>query len=252
MTTLQERINEVANWCIKNGVSVIPIGEGKVPAIKWMAYQDSVLPEWNYDGCNIGIVTGEFNKIAVIDCDNYESYVWWMANMPATPLMTKTKRGMHFYYRHPGDYVKNDCHVSINGSPEYDVRGDGGYVVIGPSMRDGYQYHFCVTEGNLRGGWLNPDMLPVFDMAWRPERAPTESIWEGTAIKDMAKYIAKVFAVEGQGGDKETYRICRKMCENEIPEGEAMALLAEWNQTNCTPPWTIRELHRKLKTAYAK
>lgn len=248
---VQDEINRVAKWCLKNGISVVPIGEAKTPEVRWKEYNEHAMSpdEWNFPGCNIGIITGQINKLVVVDCDSFESYTGWLKHRPPTPLRVRSKRGMHFWYRHTGEYVKSDSHIQAKEGFEYDVKGDRAYVLLPPSLRDGHQYQFCICAKNPRGKFIHPSELPEFDPSWRPDRVATDS-FESPEIKNISRYMSSIFAVDGQGGDKTTYKVCVKLRDSGIDESEAMALLAEWNSTNCQPPWQMRDLHRKLRAAF--
>ena len=251
MTELDIRIKEVADWCLSNGIAVIPIGEEKKPAIKWGGLEHEKLQEWNFPGCNIAILTGEINNIVVIDCDTEGSWRAWEARDDShTPLRVKSRRGMHYYYRAPDCYIKSDSHVELEGHPQqYDVKGGGSYCIFSPSMIKGWQYNFWPTEGNPTGRYLPPGTLPIFKPEWRPERVRSED-WESKEVKNAYAYIKKIFAIEGQGGDKQTFKVARILQENGIPEADAVALMCEWNQTNATPAWDVFSLRRKISMAY--
>jgi hypothetical protein len=249
---MSQRIKKTAEWCIARGINVIPIGEDKKPAVKWKQLVDEPLKEWDYPGCNIAILTGETNNLVVVDCDNEASWLEWMAKKPRTPVRVKSKRGMHFYYRWPGQYVKSDSHVKLDGHEgEYDVRGDYAYVLLPPSLLDGYQYQFWPSQDNPTAKWMDIATLPEFDPAWRPDRVKADK-WEATnRIRDARAYLDRIVACEGQGGDKQTLKACCKLAASGYSEAEAMALLVDWNSTNCTPPWTTADLLRKLQVAYS-
>lgn len=244
-------IESVAKWCIENGISVIPIGEDKKPAIKWGECIDNPLKEWNYPGCNIACLTGESNGFVVVDCDTREGWLEWEEKMPPTPLRVKTRRGMHYYYRHPGQYVKSGSHLKLDGKQfEHDVKGDRSYVLFPGSIRNGWQYTVWPTKDNPEGKWIfKPHRLPVFDMSWRPELV-REDEWNSPKIKDIRAWMGAIQAIEGQGGDATTYKLCCRLHEEGIDITEAMALMSEWNGTNCSPPWQAHELLRKLRAAY--
>jgi replicative DNA helicase len=72
-----------------------------------------------------------------------------------------------------------------------------------------------------------------------------------TAVVDRArKYMARLpGAVSGQRGhDKTFHAACVLMLGFCLSESEAMPVMAEWNQ-GCNPPWSERELCRKLSEA---
>lgn len=251
---LQSAIDAWAKDRLSGGQSVIPIGQDKKPAVAWAAYYEQAMAveQWNYPGCNVGMVTGMISQVVVVDCDNAKSVMGWLKSKPLTPLRVKSKRGMHFYYRHPGQYVKSDSHIKDAAGFEYDVKGDKSYAMVPPSLRSGHQYQVAPCRGNVLAEWLSPAKLPVFQMEWRPERiAP---VWDDddAKIKDGLAYIRTIQAIEGSGGDKATYRAACKLKESGMSESQALAALMEWNQTNAKPAWTPRDLLRKIQCAYTE
>jgi hypothetical protein len=214
-------------------------------------------------GCNIALLTGQFNGVVVADCDSEESYIGWLKTKTPTPLRVKTKRGMQFYYRHPGQYIKSDSHIKDPSGFSYDVKGDKSYVVAPPSFRSGHQYQFCVCSSNIRGKLIPFSQLPVFNPEWRPERKPCNEHGCGVSgasgnrdllpsIRDGIRYIQSIRAVAGSGGDKETYRAACKLIESGLGESDALLALMDWNDTNADPPWTRQQLLYKVQRALAE
>lgn len=250
---LQKRIDDVARYLLRSGCSVIPIAADKKPAIEWKPYYDKPMDEqqWDYPGCNVAIVTGGLSGVVVADCDSDDSVIGWLKTKPATPLRVRSKRGIHFYYRHPGEYVKSGSHIKDPAGFKYDVKGDKSYTLAPPSLRSGHQYQVLPCTGNILGKWLKPDCLPTFDVAWRPETKSPDRTWndDDPKIRDGIAYIRKIFAVEGQGGDKATFQAACTLIESGMSEAAALAALMEWNQTNANPPWQPRDLLRKVQCA---
>lgn len=248
---LAEKIDRCARWLLNHHISIVPIGREKKPAIKWKQYQESPLAEWSFSGMNMAIITGRVSNIVVVDCDSYEGYVAWLKGRTPTPLRVRSKRGMHFYYRYPKgvERVRNAAGLSI-GDAQYDIRGDGGYVLAPPSLLGGHQYQFCVCQGNSRGSWLDPESLPEFDIQWRPEIVTREHNHNREGVRNLQAFISRIFATEGQGGDGETWKVCRLIAEAGVSEMEGMAMLYEWNQTNANPKWSTEDLQRKLAMAF--
>jgi len=57
-------------------------------------------------------------------------------------------------------------------------------------------------------------------------------------------------ATEGSGGDWATFCAAAALVRGfALPEAEALPLLLAWNQTHCTPKWTLAELRQKLQSA---
>lgn len=124
---LDDYIKEVANKFIAAGFWVIPLSrKSKRPTVEWQLDKNPRITEWDFKWVNIAMITGSQNGYAVVECDNADSYKQWLAHRPRTPLRVKSPRGMHFYYRHPGVYVKSDSHDFKSPT-----------VIKGPSSKDG-------------------------------------------------------------------------------------------------------------------
>jgi hypothetical protein len=99
----------------------------------WRAWPDA----------NIGIATGPAPGLVVIDIDpnrgGEDSLKALVAayrgnEKPFETVMCLTGGGgQHYYFRHPGRYVKSDSDRFGAEFPGLDVKGDGGYVLAPPS-----------------------------------------------------------------------------------------------------------------------
>ena len=270
MDGLQERLDIVARYYLSLGLSVIPIGTDKKPFIKWLEHIDKPLKNWRFPGCNIALLTGQFNNLVVADCDSEDAYIGWLKTKPQTPLRVKTKRGMQFYYRHPGVYIKSDAHIKDPSGFEYDVKGDRSYVVAPPSVRSGHQYSICVCSSNIRGKLIPFSQLPVFNPEWRPERpercgAGNVPSWQDGSskagaripdgvVRDGLAYIDRIRPVTvkqgGQGRDKDVYRAACKLVECGMSQAEVGMHMERWNSTHVTPPLPRTELLHKINRAF--
>jgi hypothetical protein len=244
MTHSESWVAHAVLYLERFGFSVIPMTTDKVPAVPWKGFQErkasiQEILDWPKD--NLAIVTGSISGIVVVDCDTKEDAVWFWKNRSESPAVVKTRRGFHFYFQHPGEPIKNG--IKIEG--HYDVKGDGGYVLAPPSTHSEGCYKW-VKDKNLTA----VKDLPYFKPSWRPETVSETSY--DKIIKDGAAYIAKIVAVEGQGGHDTTYRAAACLKTAGLSEAEAFVALMEWNKTNADPPWTDRELLHKVKSVYSK
>jgi hypothetical protein len=75
----------------------------------------------------------------------------------------------------------------------------------------------------------------------------------GKIVQQARKYLAKMDpAIEGQGGDRQTYQAAYVLVLGfGLPPEEALPLLVEYNR-RCDPPWTLEELRHKLQMADAQ
>lgn len=239
--------------------------DGKKPCISWKPFEfrhpsDSELRQWFSCGDrNIAIVTGAISGIVVVDADSKEAVAWVEANLPPTPIRTRTNRGLHFFFRHPGGTVPNG--VKFQGIP-LDVRGDGGYVVAPGSL------HHTGILYEAEGNWAAMRALPKLDPAWLGgppfppllNSIPIPANTQGQPITAKLISRAKAYlrgiepAIYGQGGDAQTFRICCVVRNDYgLSVEESIEVLSDWNRT-CIPPWTELELREKLGNAerYAK
>jgi hypothetical protein len=64
-------------------------------------------------------------------------------------------------------------------------------------------------------------------------------------------YLAKLPpAIAGQGGHAATFAAACRLREFGLSEGDALAILSEWNLTHCQPQWSERDLRHKLADAF--
>ena len=176
LAAYQEELFNYAMLYIEAGLSFMPIRlSTKTPAIKWTDRQSRITDEddvnnWIENGVpdgedgithafGWGIITGEVSGLVVVDCDNQDALTYAINEMGLWSLLnTKTTRGSHLYFKHPGN-TRVQCKVGGTGIgwpnvPGLDLRGDGGYVLAPPSVKFGndgkgiaHTYRFnCPTE----------------------------------------------------------------------------------------------------------
>jgi len=251
----------------KLGLALIPTDTAtKRPALSWKRFQTEKptreeLAGWfPTNGSNqAAIVTGAVSGVVVVDADSDEALDFVKESLPATPLVVKTARGRHFYYRHPGHSVGNKAHVrTAAGELALDLRADGGYAIAPGSLHpSGVRYEaegWDETFGPGGPGW---DGVPVFDPSWFPaqeaeplptgrdEHRPDQA---DTMARARAWLAKRPPAIQGQGGDDWTIRTVLHVLDFGFSDSEALEALQDWNQT-CSPPWTERELMAKLRSA---
>jgi len=221
------------------GYAVFPVAQGqKVPAFaeswKDLATLDKrQIRRWFQKPFNIGVPTDGY---AVLDVDDLTRARELWVDFTGRRIVTasiKTRRGIHFLFS--GDLRNARC----NG---YDIRGAGGYVLGAGSIIQGFEYLFLTPL-------VEKDKLAPFPADFLPT---TTSTGVSHSIKDARRYIGKIFAVAGQGGHNATFRAACKLRDAGLSEAEVLAALIEWQETNCDPKWTLRELTHKAKSCFQK
>jgi len=134
----------------KTGYPVFPVGPDKTPSVLggfYAATKDaSQIAEWITEGRedhDIAIPTGLVTLTVVIDADTAAAYEKMRARFGEPHA--ETKRGGHWYFRHPQDGKV----ASREFAPGFDCKADGGYVVVPPSRNRWWT-----------NGIPNPDTLP--------------------------------------------------------------------------------------------
>ena len=139
------------------GLCVIPLKPGsKEPDFAalpngWKEYQRqrpsaADLPRLfgqRHDG-NVGIPLGIVSNVVVIETDSQDAEDWAAVNLPKTPMMTASRRGVHRYYRLPtGPNATVDIPATIAvGNLKIEVKRGGQYVVAPRSVHPtGHVYY---------------------------------------------------------------------------------------------------------------
>lgn len=248
------------------GFNLIPIVKGtKRPLIPWGKYQseratDEEFQEWFAGDRNTyAVVTGQISGVIVVDCDTQSAIDWARDHLTPTPLVVKTRKGEHWYYRHPGERVANRVRIEADDKKiELDVRGDGG-LCMGPFAvhESGAIYQPIGWKAVFDGpGW---DSVPVFDTGW----LPSKPLWE-PAPRPSATYnqdgrpdpvtraralIDKIDGISEGGRNHAAYKVGLALAQGmELDGPEGWDLLCYWNVKNA-PPLNDRELSGCWKSA---
>ncbi len=163
------------------GLSIIPIGRDKRPAVKWRRFQreaadENLIREWfdRRDDLGLGIVLGNVSgHLVARDFDIHEAWRSWASEYPKLERMlpcVETSRGRHVYARITG------CPAITYDDGE--LRASGQYVVAPPSLHlSGHRYRWgrgfdsladvpmlTVEESGFGRCWLPSDaQAPVTD-----------------------------------------------------------------------------------------
>jgi hypothetical protein len=260
---------QIAHRLLGLGLSVIPVprprpsalqgrpGDGKVPALSWREYQTRLPTPQEVDvwfgaaPMNLAVITGAVSDVVVVDADDSEALRWCTRHLPYTARQTRTARGFHLWYRHPGVPVANRARIETgDGRLAIDVRGDGGFVIAPGSI------HASGAEYIEAGDWTQPrEALPRFWPGWleRPTKPTVPGLHmtrpTGDLIARARRYLAAVPRPEiGHGSDTATLCVaCRLVRGFGIPVGQAEPLLWEW--AGGRPGWTREWVAQKAAHA---
>lgn len=218
---------QTAKNYIDNGWSIFPVvltfnGKKfeKKPAVKWQEYQtrfatETELHSWFDNGqfTALGLATGKLSKIVVVDVDKLDSDL-----ILDTPIVAQTISGGKHYYFSWTEEMRNTVRF-IDG---VDFRGDGGFVVIPPSV--------CGAKGY---SWLKAEKRPL-------PPVPESIKWSLSNQKiEHTNLIASDFLKPAEVGtrDDSATRIAGWLI-NKLPEKDwdkALEVLKLWNNQNPEP-----------------
>lgn len=150
-----KHIRSLIEQYIQYGYSLIPIDEEKKPHIYWKKYQYRKAPRsdilnWlnEFRPYNIGIVTGNISRLAVVDVDDISLLPGLEKRMPELTQTTRvrTNRGYHYYFSLKNTTVKS---TSALFGERLELKGNGNYIVAPPSVINNHRYTYEVPLDNI-------------------------------------------------------------------------------------------------------
>jgi hypothetical protein len=208
--------------------------------VRWTAYQkrlatiDEVRAWWRrWPTGNIGIVTGAVSGVVVLDVDGRtgeESLKSGQYVLPPT-VVSRTGNGLHFFFKHPRKLVPTRAGIL----PGLDVRGDGGYVVVPPSVHaSGRRYSWGEHSGP--GDAEYSDVPGWLSALFRSTSLAPDAAGE-TFLRGAAEGERNVAAA----------RLAGRFLSRGFSATETLDLLVLWNERN-RPPLGREELVRVVKS----
>ena len=193
-----------------------------------------------HPNANVAMPTGAVSGTVVLDVDprhggdvGFDELVAENATLPDAPESLTSGGGRHIVLKHPGGHIK--CDNAGKLAPGVDVKGDGGYVMLPPSLHpDGSVYEWELSSHIA-------DVPPPPCPAWLAERlaAGGEATRHGgTGAASDGNVIP-----EGQRNDA-LARLAGGMRRMGMAEPEILAALAQTNDNRCNPPLSQAEVSR--------
>lgn len=247
----------------ERGLRVLPIRErAKEPLVEHGVHDASSdkarIREWwkRWPTANVAIAVPESWSVVDVDPRNggdreIERLQRKHVALPATITARTGSGGVHMLFARPAG-------LRLRGklAPGVDFLSSGRYFLVAPSIHPcGGRYQWTSQRGTEIAHapkWLLDLATPPPD----PDPAPSKHIelrsrpTAPDVIERARRYLAATPpAISGSGGHTHTFLVAQKLVRGfGLDEGTGFVLLSEWNQT-CQPPWSPRELARKLKEA---
>lgn len=235
-----------------------PIGSLAPNGVSNATTVDAAIFGWcrRVPGMNLGVKCEQF---LVVDIDprhggdrQMAEWVQAYGRLPETPVARTGGGGFHYLFQ-PVDFERRGKIGAKDeaGQQGIDILQGNRFIVVEPSA----------TSGPYR--WLRPPETPLAPLpAWlasfirRPEAPPAvpvgplEDIALERRIERARAYLERVEpAVSGQNGSARTLVAAQHVARGfALSLEQAFEAMGDWNQ-RCDPPWSDRELKRKIEQA---
>jgi hypothetical protein len=237
---------------IEHGFAVFPCRHrSKVPAtahgFKDASRDPELIRKWWAENplFNVAVATGEVSGVFVVDQDGADGNAELTkleqkhGELPGT-LAVCTSNGLHLYFGWPGKHVP--CSVG-KIAPSIDVRGDGGYCLVPPSIHPtGKGYAWSVDTASTIA--VAPD--------WLVERAiACSGNGKGPAPVSEWREIAANGVTEGRRDDtaaRFTGHLLRKYVDLSVTR----ELIHCWNLQRNQPPLPATDIDRIVNSIAGK
>lgn len=234
------------------GWSVVPVApRAKRPIVRWEPYQheaadEARLKRWfaRWPDANIAVVTGEVSGLVVLDVDPKHGGERALAALEARhgPLPTSVEAvtgggGRHVYFAHPGREVRNRTGLA----PGIDLRGDGGVIVVPPSLHpSGRRYRW--KRGRA------PDDLPLAPL---PVWLELDRWMGGEAPRGQPLAHWRALAREGVKEGRRNSTIASftgHLLWHGVDPDVVTELMLAWNAQRCDPPLGDEEVAETVRS----
>lgn len=262
-------VHAIAAKYLRRGWSVVPIPfRSKAPVLDgWqnLRIAEPALDHYFRARHNIGVLLGDpSNWLIDVDLDHKLAVELAPVFLPPTGAIfgRAGKRRSHWLY-----YASSPTSTRQFRLPTkqmvVELRSTGGQTVFPPSAHPNGELIEWGTDGEpavVDPLELEAQLEHIYrevagqlpgPTGSRPARTTIELTAPRTVLDRARKYIAKLPpAISNQGGHSATfYAACTLVIGFGLERDQALALLRQWNETHCQPPWTERELEHKVDDA---
>jgi hypothetical protein len=225
---------------------------GKRPMEPWEPFQ-SRLPtatevrKWwaDYPLANIGMATGVRSGVVVLDCDSGAARIMAMekGGLDRTPAVWTGKiGGVHYWLEHPVEEVRNFVAGRKRRFPGLDFRGDGGYVLLPPSVHaSGNVYRWNDHTLGMR-----PAPIPAWLWELLREGDTPDGDTEYSSTLDVDEMLRGFDAGHRDDG---LFRFACRLRYDDTPLSYAEVLVSTAAR-NCRPPFDEDLAVEKVRRAY--
>jgi hypothetical protein len=230
---------------LNNHKSIIPVGDNKVPLIKWKEFQSRLptveeVTRWftQWPTAGIGFLTGKINDVTVADCDTpllFEEINETIPEHTMTVTQKTPSQGGHFLFRYTEDVQQSQT----ENKNEIHIRNDGGFIRIAPTP--GY----TLSEKLETTDWLDPVPEEIKGLL---NHNGTGKVTEG--ISTFQEEKARILQGVPEGSrDWDTFRYASSCIARGMNKEETLTLCLSLNRKHI-PPLSEKEIEVKVYSAW--
>ena len=230
------------------GWSVIPVKPDKRPYIQWTKFQttraahEEIVSWWSkWPKANVAVITGQVSGMVAIDIDSaigQGAYKAQFGEIHGTCRQTTGKPGaMHLCFKPPAGVKLANSSRSL---PDVDTRGDGGYIVVAPSVHSSGSVYTWLVDPLESPDDLMDLPKSVQEWFWPKVKEVAADKKERLDVQNLLLGVQK-----GQRND-----VCARLAgyylrltKGDI--GQTKAILGVWNDRN-QPPMGWKEIERTV------
>ena len=211
----------------------------------------------NFSG-NFGVVLKDDDLVVDIDPRNFKDadVIEKLVKTIGKPLASFTVKtgggGFHVYYKKPPELrIKKD----IKGYEGIEFKTKGAQVVGAGCIHPNTNKEYIIVYGSLGQIVQAPDELLflIKTKNLRLETGMDEAIDDAQSVSRFSEFLVKraPLAIEGEQGDKTTFKVACRGRDYGLSAAKTYALMQQFWNPFCQPPWKDRELKVKVNNAYA-
>lgn len=232
-------MSEQARKYIDNGWSILPVKpEEKRPYMQnWLQYTKQranveMANKWfsGLSNAGIGMVTGKVSNIVVLDVENdCPTPIDELLKRYPTQLIARSgSGGYHLFYQYPQGRGRIGNRVGL--MDRVDLRADGGFIVLSPTIHPNGKRYEWVTEGI-------PGAFPLTLLELQAQPKAQGDGWITEALRGVS-----------EGGRNDTCaRLAGYFFKKGMNSDIIEAILTEWNERN-DPPMPAHEVRTTIKS----
>ena len=233
------KTNQLIEEYVDSGWSILPVkpDEKRPYMANWLQYTRTratkdMVNNWfvSLSGAGVGVVTGRISNMVVLDVESWcpVPVDELLKKYPTQMIARSGGGGYHLFYQYPQNVGKVANRVGIFEGA--DLRADGGFLVLPPTMH----------QSGRRYEWVKRGPLGAFPMGLLDLQSRPTVQGEG--------WITEALRGVSEGGRNDTCaRLAGYFFKKGLNSDIVEALLMEWNEKN-DPPMPVHEVRTTIKS----